>query len=243
MDKYSVVFNFGVFIFLGFAFYSSATSHYCYECSHSIDFPMESCINATDRNSAKKCSYGNCYTNIVYDKKNKSITSIFRSCMKMYGEGGCDADSKQIVCHQTCQEDYCNSKTNLLSNTGDKPDKSASATWNYCYECSHSTDSPMESCINSINKNFAKNCSTGFCYSNIVYDKNTKSITSMLRRCMIKYVEGRCDEDSKQIVCSRTCQEDYCNSKTNLLPASQSNTGHKSKYSLLLIFFTVFVYV
>lgn len=44
----------------------------------------------------------------------------------------------------------------------------------------------------------------------------------MLRRCMNKHVEGRCDTDSKQIVCSRTCQENYCNSKTNLL----SNTGY-----------------
>ncbi|CAC5402060.1 unnamed protein product [Mytilus coruscus] len=197
---------------------------------------MESCVNANDRNLASNCSDGYCYSNIVYDKSNKSITSMLRRCMHKYVEGGCDTDSKQIVCSHTCQEDYCNSKTNLLSNTGYKQDKSASATWNYCYSCSHSTDFPMESCVNANDRNLAKNCSYGYCYSNIMYDKNTKSITSMIRRCMNKYVEGGCDTDSKHIVCSQTCQEDYCNSKTNLW----SNTGYKPNYSVLLIFCTVF---
>ncbi|XP_071153706.1 uncharacterized protein [Mytilus edulis] len=245
MDKYSVVFNFGIFIFFGFAFYSSATWHYCYQCSHSTKWPMESCINASGRNSAVNCSTGYCYSNIVYDKKNKTITSMQRRCQIKNVEGSCSTDSKHIVCSQTCQEDYCNNKTNLLSNTGDKQNKSASATWNYCYECGHSKGSPMESCIKPNNKNFVKttNCSAGFCYSNIVYDKNTKAITSIFRRCMNKYIEGGCNTDLKHIDCTQTCQKDYCNSKSNILPASQSNSVNKSNHSLHLIFCTVFVYV
>lgn len=49
---------------------------------------------------------------------------MLRRCQIKNVEGGCSTDSKHIVCSQTCQEDYCNSKTNLLTNTGDKQDKS-----------------------------------------------------------------------------------------------------------------------
>jgi hypothetical protein len=68
---------------------------------------------------------------------------------------------------------------------------------------------------------------------------DSKKILSVFRRCLNKDVGTACITDQEHIVCSGTCQEDYCNGKTKQFSASGTDNGHTITYSRILYLISI----